>query len=307
MTAISVTSTPTVSVAMAVYNGEQYLAEAVESILAQTFTDFEFIIIDDGSTDGSLSILRRYAALDRRIRLVSRPNRGQVPTLNEILEMARGELIARMDADDIALPSRLEVQVDYLRRHPECLVVGSRVLLIDGDGEPLCEFSKAQTHEEIDGAHLRGEGGAIIHPAVVMRREAFLAVGGYRAEVASAEDLDLWLRLAERGRLANVPEMLLKYRRHPLAMGYAEMEKQRQAGETLLRDAWRRRGLGEPPRPAPDGRTRLGPADHHRIWAWWALGSGYVPTARKHAFRLLCLNPLSFESWRVVACALRGH
>ena len=137
-------SSPSVSICMPVYNTKRYVAEAVESILAQTFGDFEFIIIDDGSTDGSRAILERYAKQDDRIRLISRPNTGIVGARNEALGLARGELIAVMDSDDVALPERFEVQVAYLREHPECVVVGSRALIIDPDGCALTIMAQTQ-------------------------------------------------------------------------------------------------------------------------------------------------------------------
>src|SRR4051812_26679567 len=126
-------ASPTVSVLMAVYNGEQYLREAVNSILSQTFKDFEFIIIDDGSTDRSPELLASYARADSRVKLISRPNKGLTKSLNEGLHAARGEFVARMDGDDISLPERFERQVSYLREHPEVVLVGSRVEFIDPD------------------------------------------------------------------------------------------------------------------------------------------------------------------------------
>src|SRR5512135_2066099 len=141
---------PAVSVMMPVYNAQRYVAEAIESILAQTFTDFEFLIIDDGSTDGSLPILERYARRHDRIRLISRANTGYLVALNEMLGIARGEFIARMDADDIALPERFERQLCYLADHPGCVMVGSRVIIIGPDGSPLTIMGEALTHEEID-------------------------------------------------------------------------------------------------------------------------------------------------------------
>ncbi len=125
-----------VSVIMPVYNGERYLEAAVESILNQTFSDFEFIITDDGSTDTSLALLRRYANRDPRIRLISRPNTGYVKALIEAVPLAKGKYIARMDADDISLPERFERQVRFLEQNPDYAVVGSKVLLIDSDGAP---------------------------------------------------------------------------------------------------------------------------------------------------------------------------
>src|SRR5688572_25740567 len=116
---------PTVSVVMTVYNTERYVREAVESILGQTFRDFEFIIIDDGSTDSAPAILREYADRDPRIRLVSRPNTGIVRAANEGIALARGNYLARMDSDDVALPHRFEKQVRYLNEHPACVLVGA--------------------------------------------------------------------------------------------------------------------------------------------------------------------------------------
>ena len=124
---------------MLAYNAGRYVAEAVESILAQTYTDFEFLIIDDGSTDRTLKVLKQYAARDPRIHLVSRPNRGLVATLNEGLALARAEFIARMDADDIALPHRFERQIAYMREHPDIICVGSAVMTMDQAGRDLIE------------------------------------------------------------------------------------------------------------------------------------------------------------------------
>ncbi len=207
-------SVPSVSVLMPTYHAERYVAEAIESILAQTFTDFEFLILDDGSTDGSAAILRRYAERDGRIRPFSRPNTGLVGALNELLSLARGELIARMDADDIALSDRIERQVAYLKEHPECVMVGSRVVLIDPEGSEITVMGQALSHEQIVEDFLANKGQIVYHPAVMFRRQVVMDLGGYRAEMVEAEDLDLFLRLAEVGRIVNLPEPLLKYRDH---------------------------------------------------------------------------------------------
>src|SRR5688572_12730012 len=127
---------PTVSCVMTVYNTAPYLREAVESILGQTFTDFEFIIIDDGSTDASPQILSDYAERDARIRLVSRPNTGIVKAANEGIGLSRGKYLARMDSDDVALPHRFATQVKYLDEHPDCVLVGSAAMFIDPYGVP---------------------------------------------------------------------------------------------------------------------------------------------------------------------------
>ena len=198
---------PLVSVCMPVYNAERYVAEAVESILNQTLGDFEFLI-EDNSSDATTNILRRYAERDSRIQLDVRHKRRLVLSLNDQVNRARGEFIARMDADDVALPERFRKQVDYLRAHPECDVVGSRVWETDADGDPLCEYATLADHEEIDAFHFLMRGPALVHPSIMIRRDALLAVGGYRN--LAIEDVDLYLRLAERGRIARVPEFLLK-------------------------------------------------------------------------------------------------
>lgn len=299
--------TPVVSVHMPVYNAERYVGEAVESILAQTFETFEFIIIDDGSTDGSLEILRRHEEQDKRIRLVSRPNAGVGRTRNEALAMAVGKYFAAMDADDVSSPRRFARQVEYLERTPECVAVGSRVLLIDSDGAPIREWSPFLTHEEIDREHLQGRGGAITHPAAMMRREAVCELGGYRESLQPAEDYDLFLRLGEVGRLANLEDTLLHYRQHPTSFGYADRARQRKAAQTALREAYERRGLAISVSGNGAVEQPLSLSDHHRKWAWWALQAGNVATARKHALKALRLSPLSGQSWRAMACAVRGH
>jgi glycosyltransferase involved in cell wall biosynthesis len=197
---------------MPVYNAQAYVRQATESILNQTFGDFEFIIINDGSTDDSRKILEELARRDARIRLVSRPNTGYTKALNEALGMARAPYLARMDADDISLPDRFEKQLEYLRAHPECVLVGSRILTIDPFGSPLYEPRHKLVHEAIEAELLAGVGWAIVHPASMMVREVVDALGGYRPEMEPSEDLDLFLRLAEKGKIANLPEVLLHYR-----------------------------------------------------------------------------------------------
>src|SRR5271157_2678892 len=180
---------PRVSVALPVYNCERYVAEAIESILAQTFTDFEFLIVDDGSSDGTLPILHRFAARDSRIRVISRPNTGIVGARNEALGLARGELIAVMDSDDVALPERFEVQVRYLDENPDCVMIGSRVLVIDSDGDPLIVLPTPLSHEEIEDGFLNFRGQLVHHSTTMIRRRSLLEIGGYRPECRVAEDL----------------------------------------------------------------------------------------------------------------------
>ncbi len=298
---------PLISVLMPVYNCQRYLRAALKSVLVQSYRKFEVIIVDDGSTDGTADILRQSAAADDRVRVISRSNMGIVSALNEGLEHARGDLIARMDGDDVALPMRFARQVEYLRLHPECVAVGSCVMLIDSEGEPIRTMCEQQTHEEIDAAHLAGESHAISHPAVMMRTDAVRSVGGYRSAYETAEDVDLFLRLAERGRVANLPEVLLMYRVHASSIGATRRSTQAQRAWNAVCDAHRRRGIAMPVDVEPDTDRAATIPQQHRKWAWWALGGGHISTARKHALRAMRGQPLTPESWRLLFCAIRGH
>ncbi len=300
-------STPRVSVLMPVYNAQRYLARAVESVLAQTFRNFECLVIDDGSTDESGAMLARYAARDTRMRVTTRANTGYAVALNEMLGSAAAPLLARMDADDVALPERFARQVAFLDEHRECVAVGSRVLLIDEDGAPIREMASSTTHERIDAEHMRGEGGAMIHPAAMIRAAAMRRVGGYRTERSPAEDLDLFLRLAEIGELANLPERLLEYRIHLGSVGHVKRGAQVRAARASVEDAHRRRGLGAPTAAASVDNGVIDRAGEHCKWAWWSLAGGHPATARKHALRAVGRAPLRPACWKALACAIRGH
>ena len=263
-------SSPSVSVCMPVYNTERYVAEAVESILAQTFGDFEFIIVDDGSTDGSRAILERYAERDDRIRLISRPNTGIGGARNEALRLAKGELIAVMDSDDVALPERFEVQLAYLREHPEVVCLGSKV---------QC--------------------------SMMMRREAVLAVKGYDPELNSAEDLDLVLRLSERGKLVNLPQALQKYRWHDQSISAKKQAWQLDRARLAVLRACKRRGIERrgvsiaPYRPT-DRRSRF---EHAVRFGWTGYMRGDREVAQVYAAKALRLIPWRSDGWRLLACA----
>jgi glycosyltransferase involved in cell wall biosynthesis len=301
------TDAPAISVLLPAYNAARYVAEAVDSILAQTFTDFELLIVDDGSTDDTPRILRHYAERDRRIHLVSRPNTGLVIALNEMLARSRGEFIARMDADDIAMPDRFERQMSYLGDHPDCVLIGSRVLVIDPDGSPLTVMGEALSHEEIDSALMAARGQMIYHPAVMFRRRVVMDLGGYDEKMVEAEDLDLFLRLMEVGRVVNLSEPLLKYREYLQKAGHARAERVQRYARMIVNEARRRRRMEPLPEWDSSRYSPLTPAQVHQTWAWWALMSGHVSTARKHARASLTRRPFSLSSWRLLYCALRGH
>ncbi|MGN6627486.1 MAG: glycosyltransferase [Tepidisphaeraceae bacterium] len=300
-------STPALSVVMSAYNAQRYLRQAIDSILAQTFSDFEFIIIDDGSTDGTLAILRDYEQRDSRLRVISRPNKGLTVSLNEGLAAARAPLIARMDADDIARPERFARQVAFLAAHPEVVLLGASVELIDPFGVHIGDVNYPQSHSEIDARLLQGEGGVVPHPAAVYRAESVRALGGYRTEYNNSEDLDLWLRLAEIGRVANLPEILLQYRRDLGSVSHTKRDNQLRLKSKILGDAYARRGL-TPPAEWKFDTWMPKPHDVQlKEWGWRALKVGRADAARGHAKSLLKLKPFSADSWRLAYCAWRGR
>jgi glycosyltransferase involved in cell wall biosynthesis len=297
----------TVSVLMPVYNVEHYVGEAVESILCQTFKDFELVAIDDGSTDRSADVVRRYACRDDRIRFIAAPHRGITSTRNEALNMASGKYIAAMDADDISKPERLAKQVAYLDSHRQCVLVGCRVQLVDPAGRPLKVVNTETTHAEIDSADLSFDR-FIANNGYMACRETVCEVGGYREAFPLAEDRDLYLRLAERGRLAHIPEVLYMYRQHLKNVCRSERRRLAECVVAAVRDACGRRGVTIPVDvPPEDYYEPISDGDIYRVWAWWALGSGQVSTARKHALASLFRLPWSAASWRLLYCAMRGY
>lgn len=206
-------SSPLVSVIMPVYNGERYLPQAIESILGQTLRDFEFIILNDGSTDGTASLIERYARVDSRIRVYHQENRGLVVAINRLLALSQGAYVARMDADDISLPHRLEAQLSFLEANSSVAAVGGAIELISNLAAPSHTVRFPTSDHDIRRSLLHHN--CIAHPAVMLRKEAVRAVGGYRGCLLLAEDYDLWLRLAERFKLGNLLDSVLKYRIHP--------------------------------------------------------------------------------------------
>jgi glycosyltransferase involved in cell wall biosynthesis len=201
---------PKVSVIMPVFNAQTFLDQAICSILGQSFSDFELIIINDGSTDSSQKIIECYAESDMRVRAVSRKNRGLVATLNEAIDMAKGIFIARMDSDDIALTDRLERQVGFLNEHPSIAILGGQGVVIDERDKETGVLRKPLSNHNIK-SHLRF-GCPMIHPTYLVRREVFLALGGYR-EVVAAEDIDFLVRAACSGyEFGNLDHCVIKYR-----------------------------------------------------------------------------------------------
>lgn len=297
---------PQISVVVGAYNAQKYIDEMVRSILAQTFADFECIVVDDGSTDHTLKILRGYEKQDARVKVIAAPHGGIVDAANAAIKQAQCELIARADADDVALPQRLETQFRYMQEHPQIAALGAQMQLIDPYGVPLLETKLPLDHEGIEREMLGGSGWAMPQPVAMVRRQAVMQIGCYRKEYEWAEDLDLFLRLAEIGRLANLPDVLVKYRIHLQSTNHTRYSHQLVIKRSLVAEAYLRRGLTMPDNWTFTPRKVLPPDQQYRHWAWKALAAGHLPAARRHALRALRCSPLSRQSWITTFRAFRG-
>lgn len=292
---------------MGVYNAQRYVAETIRSVLAQSYRDFEFVIVDDGSADGSLAILREFERVEPRVRVISRPNTGIVGAANDGIDASRGEYIARHDADDLSHPDRLALQVAYLDAHPEVVAVGSRMELIDPYGSPLGVSDHKLDHAGIEADLLRGSGWALPQPAAMMRRSAFEAAGRYRDKYLWSEDLDLFLRIAMVGRLANIEQPLVKWRRHLSSTNHKHHARQLENKRKIIEEAHATRGL-TPAAEAPMLHNAHMPAWKQLCnWGWQALKHGNAKIARLHAWAAIKHRPTSGEAWKLAACAMRGR
>ena len=202
---------PTVTVLMSVYNGEKYLYEAIESILNQTFKDFEFLIINDGSTDGTAKILQSYQ--DHRIKIINNEkNIGLTKSLNKGLRFAKGEYIARMDADDISMPERLEKELEFMEAHRNYAVVGTFLNVLDEDSKVVGTIEKPIGDDQI--REFLKKDNCIGHGSAMVRKKSLLNIGYYNESIEKAQDYDLWLRISERYKMANIPQYLYMWRNY---------------------------------------------------------------------------------------------
>lgn len=299
---------PLLSIILPVFNGGKYLRDAIASILSQTFKDFELIILNDGSTDSSLEIIRSLASQDPRIVVVNRENRGLVATLNEGIALAKAAYIARMDADDIALQDRLIQQIQYMADHPQVVALGTGYTLIDEDENLIKSFRPESENNKLQSLALE-RSTPICHPTAIFVKSAFCSVGGYREHAYLAEDLDLWLRLGEIGEIRNLPEVHLYYRQHGASISESKQEKQLQIMDTVVREAYQRRNLKVPDSlqtPLKPWRsTGTAQDDFLQIlrYGWWAWSDGNIKTSRIYASRAVKTCFWSKESWKLLYCS----
>jgi glycosyltransferase involved in cell wall biosynthesis len=291
---------PTVSVLMPVYDPPlAMLQTAIESILSQTFLDFEFLILNDGSRDEKTRFfLDEAVCRDARLRVFHEPHRGLTPTLNRGLFAARGEFIARQDADDWSEPERLMRQVAYLSGHPGIALAGTEALLHRADGKPLWRQRLPHTPGELSRAF--SKGNPLVHGSTMFRREPALAIGGYREQFHCSQDYDFFWRLMEAGGAVNLDEVLYHYRYTAGAVSAqraADQARMHRAARTLARA--RQRGEVEDVREAlREGentfseafRAALKQADHLML-------AGDFSAARRAYLRLLQSHPSSGLAW----------
>ncbi len=278
---------------MKILNGEVYVDQAVASILNQSFQDFEFIIVDDGSTDGTWEALGKFAEKDNRIILLKNPeNLGLPRSANLSLEQVRGQYIAIQDADDWSYPQRLEKQVQYMDAHVECVAVGSQMLVVNHNGTPLRLYKVPLNYSEIDHLHMNGFGGMLAHPAMVARTSVVREIGGYGEEFPLSDDYDLLLRLAEKGRLENLPDILVRYTQHSSNITGSKEALWRSYKKSALDNAWERRGMGTPhfnQLPNPSIRRNE--------------GSRFV-SLMSYGLKNILTDPRSLDGWPVIRGAI---
>jgi len=291
---------PSVTVVLPLYQAAEFLAEAIESLLAQSFTDFELIAVDDGSTDGSIRILEDLAKRDSRLIVHRRRHAGVIPARNAGLALARGELIACMDADDVSLPDRLALQVSALTAQPDVVCIGGGFDVIDAKNRLLNRVQPPCEHAAILAMALVGRSPICGSNAMFRRREV-VAIGGYDEAASFVEDLDLWLRIAETGRLANLPGVISRVRFHDASQSATEQERQLDAIHAVVNRARAQRGIEErierplPWRPLATRRSR------HAFAVSWARSAwrlGERQTAILYALRALRIDPMGGPLWK---------
>jgi glycosyltransferase involved in cell wall biosynthesis len=288
--------TPAVSVMMPVRNGEAWLGQGIASVLSQELADFELLIVDDGSGDGTPLVLEQYSRADARVRVIRQEPQGLVAALNCAIAAARAPYLARLDADDRAKPERLGRQHAFMQAHPELVLLGSGADIIDQSGAVVGRASPQTEGTEL--ARILRRSNPFIHSTVMMRAAPVRKLGGYRAAFLAAEDYDLWLRMAELGEIANLAEHLIQYRRHAASSSRLAAVRQSFSARLARRSAAGRRGpAGDPARElksppdwwAPEAETSFfsDDVDFYRFLdSDAANGEAHVSAVRRHFFRL---------------------
>lgn len=300
------TFSPKVSVVMSVYNGADTLCESIQSVLSQEDVDFEFIIVNDGSTDASASVLEGFAAADPRIRLLHQTNQGLTKALIHGCALARGQYIARQDCGDRSLPGRLRAEIDVMESHPDIAMVSCGTRVVGPQGEPLYDVALTEAEASaglltLDLGRLRGPAH---HGSTLFRRDLYARVGGYREQFYFAQDLDLWTRLVEQGRHVAIPDLLYQAAFTLGSISSLQRQRQIECAKLILECACLRRAGQSDEQVAsrarkivPDAgkatRTDLASAMY---FVGTCLSKRGDPRARKYYREALCAYPLHVKS-----------
>jgi len=242
---------PEITVLMSCYNGSRWLDEAIKSVLNQTFDNFEFIIVDDGSLDNSLSIIKHHSEKDSRIVVITKSNTGLADSLNVGIGQARGEWIARLDADDICEPNRLEKQLALAKDDPRLVFIGSGLLEIDENGNGVKSF-KYPEHHALLVKNLYSARKFPPHSSAMYRTNVVREMGGYRPRIKRAEDCDLWMRMSESGELGAIKEPLVRIRKHAGQISHDEAGRRQKVDSRVAMTSYWLRRLGFPDPVAAD-------------------------------------------------------
>jgi len=293
------TVAPQVAVIMSVYNGARYLREAVDSILKQSFIDFEFIIINDGSTDETQRIIDSYE--DKRIISIPQDNRGLATSLNRGIKVARAEYVARIDADDMALPNRLQQQVLFLDNNPTYVIVGSFMEFITADGHPIyiqeTPLSSTDIKKSIESA-----SNPFLHPSVMIRKIPLLNCGLYNEALLSGQDRDLYYRLMKEGEMANLPICLGKYRLTPGAI--TNLTSRQLKTKMGVVDKAHKGNLTDGDRQLlrniifVNDKSKDYSLYHLRVGRAFLHNTNNIKEARRHLISSICKWPLNYSAWR---------
>lgn len=275
---------PTVSVIMPMKNGEDYVADALQSMTNQELADIEIIVVDDGSSDRSVAMARQIGDRDGRLKIVANPGSGIVDALNAGISLAEAPLLARMDCDDVAMPNRLRLQVERFNANQELLLLGSAGTCIDSTGRQTGTIEVPLEGGQIRAALLKHN--PILHPTTMFRAAPLRRIGGYRRAFTYAEDYDLWTRLSELGKLANMGEKLVGLRTHPAQTSKTKRNRQKAAAALVRQAAALRRVRAEP--FDADGLTE----DAIKSFLVWRVGQGHsVDSDERRDIELLLRSP----------------
>lgn len=303
---MSVKYKPVISVLMPAYNAGKYIADAIDSVLQQTYPEFELLIIDDGSTDNTRKIIS--TVCDSRIVYISQSNQGVAAALNRALRLARGKYIARLDADDIAHPLRLEKQLRFLELNPSYVLVGSDAEYLLENGEYLFDFTCiAHTHEAI--LKKLYVYCPFIHSAVMYRKQAVEAAGGYSLHAHNFEDYLLWTQLQHHGRFCNLPEKLVRIRFNCDSVTIDEKwrsKRFRKLKRKIILEGTITEQEGEELRQLLQMQDTwpIKTAAYHALCAKKFLTGNYQPSrAREHIIHSIRTRPLRLDNYAVYAAS----